>query len=246
MGESEAASSRYRGFRSPRPVRDFFLRLRSSLASPFLHLRAAQLTLLRSRWRFSFEGARHRYFYHRYNRTWRNERAVEVPLVRERLRAAGPARLLEVGNVLGHYLPRGHDVLDKYDDAPGVIREDAAEFRPSAAYDLIVSVSTLEHIGWDEVPRDPGKVLRAVENLRRCLAPGGTLLATWPVGYNPELDRRVDEGSLGAARLGWLRRTSWSNVWVEATWDEVRSAKFAEPFPFANAVCVGSFTRLDA
>ena len=37
-------------------------------------------------------------------------------------------------------------------------------------YDLIVTISTLEHVGWDEEPRDPSKVLRAIENLKSCYA----------------------------------------------------------------------------
>ena len=33
-------------------------------------------------------------------------------------------------------------------------------------FDLIVAISTLEHVGWDESPRDPAKAPRAVEVLR--------------------------------------------------------------------------------
>jgi hypothetical protein len=38
-------------------------------------------------------------------------------------------------------------VLDKYEQAPGVINEDVVSFSPPQKYDLIVSVSTLEHVG---------------------------------------------------------------------------------------------------
>lgn len=38
-------------------------------------------------WRtFAFQGQAYRYFYHNYNKTWRNERAVEVPIVWQILR----------------------------------------------------------------------------------------------------------------------------------------------------------------
>lgn len=82
--------------------------------------------------------------------------------------------MLEVGDVLSHYFPIHHDVVDKYQVAPGVINQDIAEFIPPERYDLILSISTPEDVGWDETPREPDKLLRAIEHLRnRCLAPGG-------------------------------------------------------------------------
>ena len=231
----------YRGWNEPRPVRDLFLRIRATLASPLLHAYALLLRLARARRRFRFEGREHPYFYHRYNRTWRSERSVEIPLILQRIGSVGGARILEVGNVLSHYVNRTDDVLDLYDDTPGTIRQDAATFRPPTPYDLIYSISTLEHVGWDEVPRDPDKALRAVENLRSCLAPGGRLIATWPVGYHPGLDRGLDEGILEPAQLGCLKRVSRANEWVEAGWPEVRGLKFGDPFPFANALCILTF-----
>jgi hypothetical protein len=39
--------------------------------------------------------------------------------------------VLEVGNVLSHYFPVHHDVLDKYEKAKGVINEDVVEFSPA-------------------------------------------------------------------------------------------------------------------
>lgn len=220
------------------------LRLRSLAARPVLALYAAALRRSRAAWRFRFDGTEHAYFYHRYNRTWLCERVVEIPLALDGLRRAGPGRVLEVGNVLAHYGVRGHDVLDKYEEAAGLIREDAADFRPARPYDLILTLSTIEHIGWDEVPQEPRKVLAAVENLRRCLAPGGRMMATWPVGYHPELDRAVDAGELAPARLLCLRRTSARNEWAEATWAEIRGLRFGSPYPFANGLCVGEFAPL--
>jgi hypothetical protein len=61
-------------------------------------------------------------------------------------------------------------VADKYEVSPGVINKDIVEFVPPQKYDLIVSISTLEHVGWNEQPREPTKLLRAIEHLRdRCL-----------------------------------------------------------------------------
>jgi SAM-dependent methyltransferase len=87
-------------------------------------------------------------------------------------------------------------------------------------------------------------VERAIANLRRCLAPGGRLIATVPVGYNPELDRLLGEGTLRPDHLGCLKRINRDNDWVEAGWKEVRGLKFADPLPFANAICVLTFGAL--
>jgi hypothetical protein len=51
---------------------------------------------------FTVRGVDYRYFYHAYNQTYCNERAVEIPLVWPLVQGAPPERVLEVGNVLGH------------------------------------------------------------------------------------------------------------------------------------------------
>lgn len=185
-----------------------------------------------------FDGSAHRYRYHLYNDTWRNERSVELPIVWDLVRRHPPNQVLEVGNVLSHYHPIRHDVVDKYERADGVIQQDCVDFRPQKRYALIVSISTLEHVGWDPPePREPQRVVRAIENLRGCLAPGGTFLFTAPVGYNPNLDRWLDETPSLNRRC--LRRVSASNEWKEAAWEEVRETVYDSPYPCANALVVG-------
>jgi cyclopropane fatty-acyl-phospholipid synthase-like methyltransferase len=44
----------------------------------------------------------------------------------------------------------------------GMINEGVVDFHPSKRYDIIVSISTFEHIGLDEKPKDPKKVLKEV------------------------------------------------------------------------------------
>jgi hypothetical protein len=53
---------------------------------------------------------------------------------------------------------------------------------------LIVSISTLEHVGWDEEDKNPVKVLQAIEILKSLLAPLGKIVVTLPLGYNPIID----------------------------------------------------------
>lgn len=188
---------------------------------------------------FSFDGRRYRYFAHRYNSTWRSERAVEVPIVWEIVRRHRGQRILEVGNVLAHYFRVDHDRLDKYERAPGVINEDVVDYRPDRVYDLIVSISTLEHVGWDEDPRDPGKILLAVDNLKRVLAPGGRIVLTLPLAYNPHLDALLRGERLGLTRRHCLKRISHDNRWAEVSWEEIRNCRFDAPFRRVNGIVIG-------
>lgn len=192
---------------------------------------------------FSFQGISHRYFYHRYNRTWLNERTVEVPLARAFLARAGERRVLEVGNVLACYVSISHDVLDKYEKGDGVMNEDVVDFRPRHPYERIISVSTMEHVGWDEAVKDPGKILRGLQNLiAHALVPGGKLFVTMPLGYNPNVDRSVETGVFPFQERYFLKRVS-PRGWREATYEEVRGSKYGSPFDAANAVFVGIFTK---
>lgn len=217
-------------------------------AAPFRSLFHAALRayLGRVRPEFVLGGKRYDYFWHDYSMTWRNERCVEVPLARALLdgfaESAG-GRVLEVGNVLSHYFPVSHDVVDKYERAPGVRNEDIVNFAPERRYGLIVSLSTLEHVGWDETPRQPGKALHAVAHLKeRCLAPGGRMLVTFPVGHNGELDRAFAAGRLPFTQSFCMKRAGRFAHWREAAWAEIRDAAYGYPHPFANGLVIGITT----
>ena len=142
---------------------------------------------------FFFQKNKLKYFYHKANATWTNERAIEIPIMCEHIKKHPNSRMLEIGNVLSHYFRMSHDVVDKYEKAPGVINQDVVEYTPDYCYDLIISISTLEHVGWDETPRDPEKIFLAIENLKKILAPGGKLVITLPIGENPALDSYLEK-----------------------------------------------------
>lgn len=175
---------------------------------------------------FVFQRNTYSYFYHKYNRTWRNDRAVEVPIIREILKEYSGKKILEVGNVLSHYFTVGHDILDKYEQANGVINKDVVDFKTAVKYDLIVSISTLEHVGWDENPREPMKVLKAIENLTTCLAPGGKLVVTLSLGYNPYMDRLLNEEKIQFTKMYCLKRISSNNKWIQVDWKDVRNSRY--------------------
>ncbi len=195
--------------------------------------------LFRSSERFSLAGVEYPYFYHWYNRTWRNERTVEIPIVRRILEARPGACVLEVGNVLSHYFGRDHEVVDKYEKAHGVHNIDVVDFRPGKKYDVIVCISTLEHVGWDDPPRDPEKPIRALNHLRSLLAPGGILVVTIPIGYNPDIDGLIGKGRLEFNSLHFIKRTTLDNRWTETDWSGVAESRYNTPYPAANALAIG-------
>lgn len=152
------------------------------------------------RW-FVFNGKKYRYFYHPHNATWENERKIEIPIILDLLKQNQGKRILEVGRVLPHYFSIPHDVLDKYEKGKDVINEDMVSFTPSQKYDLIISISTLEHVGTKELPQQPEKVIQAVENLKKYLNPGGQIVFTVPIGENPYLDNLIRNKKINTDEL---------------------------------------------
>lgn len=188
--------------------------------------------------KFIFQNKPYFYFCHRYNITWRNERAVEIPILKEFIK--NQQNILEVGNVLNHYLPFQHNVIDKYESAPNVVNQDIINFFPARKYNLIISISTFEHIGWDEPEKDPDKILRTIEHLKEnCLAPNGKIIFSAPLGYNPNLDKFLADNRLNLAEKYFFKRISNWNTWRETDYESVKNVKYASPYAFANAIIIG-------
>jgi hypothetical protein len=190
---------------------------------------------------FRFQGKHYKYFYHLYNTTWKNERVVEIPIVREFLKEHQGKMILEVGNVIPHYFELDHDVVDKYENAKNVMNQDVVDYHPKKKYDLIISISTLEHVGWDESPREPEKILRAIDNLKKCLASGGKMVVTFPLGYNLAMDSFLQDGKIEFTKQCFLMRISRDNKWEVVDWDTVRDSKFGHPYTGANGLLIGTY-----
>ncbi len=190
---------------------------------------------------FQFRGKIYRYFHHPF--TLMVERTVEIPIVLEFFKKYSHKDVLEVGNVLYHYFPIQHDVVDKYEKSPNVINEDIVTYDPPKRYDFVGAISTLEHVGWDEQPREKDKFLKAMTNLKRLLKDSGLLVATMPLGYNPFLDQLIQEQQTGFSEVYFLKRISRNNQWEEATLDEAKNARFGSPYPCANAIAIGLYRK---
>lgn len=188
---------------------------------------------------FLMDGKTYHYFYHKYNYTWRNERTVEIAIVWDIIKKYQGKAILEVGNVLSNYFSINHDVLDKYDNGKGVIKEDVIDFKSSKKYDLIFSISTLEHVGWDEEIKESDKILYAIENLKSCLADMGILVVTMPLGYNSYLDKLLKEKKIEFTKTYFMKRITSDNKWAETTWEDIKDLKFSYDPVFANGLIIG-------
>jgi len=195
---------------------------------------------------FVLDGEKFSYVYHSRG-CWATERCVEVPIGLSYLEGYKPCDVLEVGNVISGYQPVYHTVLDKYDEQMGVINEDVATFDTMKQFKLIFSISTLEHVGYDEWSGKsfnmPNKVLYSVENLKRLLTDGGLLVVTMPIGYRDNLDEKIFDNRFGFSSMFFLKRVSWSSRWVEVTDKEARTICFDSPFPKANGLFVGVYQK---
>ena len=204
-------------------------------------LRYAAGRLRPPRGSFTFAGHSYDYVADPHNFTWMHERAVEIPLARALVEEAR-GRVLEVGHVLGHYGVTGHEVVDKYERAPGVRNADVLDLDRGERYELIVSVSTLEHVGIDDEPRDPARAVAAVEHLRALLAPGGRLFATIPAGYNPALDAALGAGSLPFDDVRAMVRAGSGMRWRERAPAEALAQPYDRLLFRARAVLLCSAT----
>jgi hypothetical protein len=198
--------------------------------------------------KFHFRGKEFCYFYNRYNATWACERCVEVPVIWSEIGCSFAGNVLEIGNVLQHYYQCRHPVVDKYESASGVINADIVGYLTEERFELIVSISTFEHIGFDEPngPRQPnerGGIPEAIRHCQTLLTSSGSLILTMPLSYNPEADDLIRNQQLGAKEEHFLRRESYFK-WVECGREEALAHKFGSPFPYANAIVIATFAAL--
>jgi SAM-dependent methyltransferase len=202
----------------------------------------------------TFHGNTYHYLFHPYLTTWRNERAAIIPIIwdmAKRSRELGK-RILEVGNVLSYYFEVDHDILDKYEIMDGVINEDIVDFNPPKRYDVIISIFTLSSVGrYEDIEarragtnssgvshKDPNKVLRAINNLNRLLAPGGQIVVVHDLGYNPAMDKLLKSGELRFDKHYYLKQISGYR-WKEVDGLDFNEVKYDKSIPSANEVLIG-------
>lgn len=194
----------------------------------------------RSNEMFEFNGRKYHYFYSLYGSTWRTERSVEIPIIWEYVKSSRNAqeRILEVGNVLSYRFKVSHDILDKYEKIDAVINQDIVDYNPNYKYDLIVTISTLEHVGYDEDIREPRKIITALDNLKRLLNDGGKLVVTLPLGQNTEMDKLITNKEITFDKIFYMVREK-KNMWKQVKEVDPISITYNERIESANAIIIG-------
>ena len=194
---------------------------------------------------FSLNGRKYKYIVHPHGFTWTNERAVEIPIAQAALEENKGSAILEIGNVTSHYFTSSHTVVDKYEKAEGVINVDIIDYSPSTKYDFIVSISTLEHVGWDRDKKEAKKIPVAVNQLKQLLASPGKLLVTVPIGFNCFLDGMIADNALEFCSRHYLKRISQANEWEETDWSDVEKSKYGSPYSNANAIMMATYSKTE-
>jgi hypothetical protein len=197
--------------------------------------------ILSTKHNFTLDGSTYKYFIHQFNQTYYNERCVEIPIIMDALKKYEKKAVLEVGNVLSHYFKCNHTIVDKFEQVEGIINEDIANYRSEDKYDLIISISTIEHIGWDDETKDEAKIPIVMSHLRSLLNTNGTILITAPLGYNPYLDKMIELKQLGLSKYLFLKRRSKRNEWIELKEHDINNAHYGYPYPNANFLFVGVY-----
>lgn len=204
---------------------------------------------------FVFNNRIYEYFSHKYNNTTLNERTVEVGIIKdvvENYIKNTNGNVLEIGNVLSHYFPVKWDILDKYETGDNVINEDIASFTPVNKYDLIVSISTFEHIGFDEgryaknmVEQNNDKFIEAVKNVKsKCLNDNGLFVMTIPLNFNLNINSILfDKNNTIFDQIYFMKKTTISNVWEQCSAEDAITKKYDNPFPWANGLAICFFNN---
>ncbi|MGH8002641.1 MAG: hypothetical protein ACREPR_25220 [Brasilonema sp.] len=221
---------------------------------------------------FTWNGKSLRYNRIPYNNT--AERAIEIPIIRDFLsKSKVGEKLLEVGNVLCNYENEynkiSRTVVDKYEVAAGVLNIDLMDVSDLDKYDLIVSISTIEHIGqnWDNfecsIERDLEASLKAIVKIYTLLNLAGRAIITVPFGkftdgiwyiqFNQDyLERLTKKYKLPevAIQVSYFKRIASEvetdnpyQIWIQTNQDELKNVCYDSPYSCANGLAVIELKR---
>jgi hypothetical protein len=108
---------------------------------------------------------------------------------------------------------------------------------PTASADVVAIISTLEHVGlgrWGD-PLDAAGDIRAMEEARRILRPGGHAVLTIPYGYPTvvfNLHRIYDRGRIGLVTRGFeIVTAEYTAVGRQVPREEIEGARMLKPDP---------------
>jgi hypothetical protein len=201
---------------------------------------------------FEYNKEKFKYYIALHNTTFTNEKTIEIPIILDYISKSKNKDVLEIGNVINYYEKVEYDILDKYEKRKGVINSDIIEYKPGKRYDLIISISTFEHIGFDEVTRygenkdilvDQTSLFDAIKNTRNLLNDNGVFVFTAPLGFNNFLDSQLIDNKLKLTETHFLKRISSNNKWIQVKYEDIIGIKYNDPYPCANGLLIGIYNK---
>ena len=141
------------------------------------------------------------------------ERIVEIPVADYWLSQLETEPIVEVGAVTPYYWPgRIKEIVDPYDSHPNVTIKKRVQdvFLDNKNF---LSISTLEHLGKGGEYGQNNNPHLACDTLLRLVFASQRMLATWPTGYNEQLDTFALKLKHPGVYLTCLVREA--NGWVE-------------------------------
>jgi len=182
---------------------------------------------------FFFNGKKIQYENSFYNTSFFNERTVEIPMIKEIISSYKRNNFLEIGNVLQHYnYPESRVIVDKYEVSQNVINEDIETYSTQTKFNLIVSISTLEHVGLDEgeMVTDKDKLQRCILNIsNNLLDKEGVLIVTLPVNYNENVDKFIRENTIFQEKFFMKKDSLLLNTWKKVSFDDLTVKNRSKP-----------------
>ena len=161
---------------------------------------------------------------------------MEIPIIKslieEVINNNKISNTLEIGNVLSYYkTDLTRDIVDKYEIAAKVINEDIEFYNPKKKYDLIISISTLEHVGNDEPEeKDPEKIIRVLNHItNNLLNENGTLIITLPINQNESTDNFIYTNNLFENYNILERKSLIFNTWHEIKFQDIKGQYKKKP-----------------
>jgi len=235
------------------------------------------------KWREDFIFRGKKLFYNRIQYNNFAERAVEIPIAFDFLaNLRKQYSILEVGNVLSNYENslsdyfgiRSRRIIDKFEVGLGIENIDLMEFPDEEKYYVIVSISTIEHVGQGISPlgdfgerkmaADLEAPLKAIAKIYDMLHVGGKALITGPFGKLTDGDWFIQFSTeylnllitkfgipKEALSVSFLRRIATQlnpdnpyQLWIEADEKELSKTEYNGSWDGAGAVAVIELTKV--
>jgi len=184
------------------------------------------------------------------------ERDAEIPYmydaIKEYIEQHNQCSILEIGNTSHNYFDvytlgcNDYDILDFYEVGTNrrkgvkdikTINEDIRYYKSNKKYDLIYSISTLEHLGFvanNHNPVEPYASIDALLSIKSLLAYGGLFIFTVPMNWNPHIHLILDSITTFKRNV-YIRRVSIDR-WEQCSKEEASTCKYGTPFKNGNAI----------